>query len=306
MLKIEKTIKKDWKNYTPSEQKLATYFLNHLRELPFETAASIGERVSVSPMTVGRYIRKLGYGDLRGVKEELRANSSDNSWNINEALKVAHVEAPLKARIETVQGVYKLPQTAEWPRIVTTIATAPEVYVASFQLGRFMGLGFASFLHRLRPRVFFCDGTDGSYAHVLLDSAPGSCLILIDFRRYSRHFRLLAEEAASRGIRTIILTDVYCHWARALSEDVLMIESDFGIRNTSTAQILFELLLAAIASELKGGGARLDSIHALAERFIGFVGSEVSDRRGATRRRANPAEGRSQGDNAGKRAKKAP
>ena len=40
MLRIEKTIKEDWNSYTPSEQKLATCFLNHLNELPFETAAS--------------------------------------------------------------------------------------------------------------------------------------------------------------------------------------------------------------------------------------------------------------------------
>jgi len=293
MLKIEKTIKKDWKSYTPSEQKLATYFLNHLRELPFETAASIGERVNVSPMTVGRYIRKLGYTDLRGIKDELRANSGGNSWNVDEALKMAHVEAPLKARIEDVQNVYKLPQTAEWPRIVSMIATAPEVYVASFQLGRFMGLGFASFLHRLRPRVFFCDGADGSYTHVLLDSPPGACLILMDFRRYSRHFRLLAEEAAARGIRTVILTDIYCHWARALSENVLMIESDFGIRNTSTAQIMFELLLAAIASELHGGDGRLEAIHALGEKFVGFVRTENSGRKALPRKRIEPQAGRS-------------
>jgi DNA-binding MurR/RpiR family transcriptional regulator len=156
------------------------------------------------------------------------------------------------------------------------IASAKVVRVASFQVGRFLGLGFADFLQGLRPGVYFSDGADGSYADVLLDPEPDTCLILIDFRRYSRHFRLLAEEAAARNIRTVILTDVYCHWARALSDHVLMIETDFGIRSLSMAQLLFELLLVAVAAQLKGTGERAEQIHQLRETF---VGSEALRRR---------------------------
>jgi DNA-binding MurR/RpiR family transcriptional regulator len=279
MLKIEKTIKKGWKNYTPSEQKLASFFLNHLNEVPFETAASISKRVDVSPMTVGRYIKKLGYADLRDIKLELRAHSGENGWNGDDVFKTGYVSDPLKAKIQGLIDVYKLPQSPDWNRIVSLIVSAPRVYVASFQVGRFMGLGFATFLQTLRPNVYFSDSSDGSYADVLLDPGPGSCLILIDFRRYSRHFRMLAEEAAARNIRTIVLTDVYCHWARALTDNVLMIETDFGIRSLSMGQILFELLLASIASELKDSGTRVETVHQLRQKFVGFVGSEDDRRR---------------------------
>jgi DNA-binding MurR/RpiR family transcriptional regulator len=275
MLKIEKTIKRDWRSYTPSEQKLAAYFLSHLHELAYETAASIGERVSVSPMTVGRYIRKLGYADLRDIKDELRAGSGAAASNTTFA------SAPLNAKVKGLADVYKLPQSSEWPRIVSRIATASVVHVASFHVGRFMGMGFAATLQSLRPRVHFSDGADGSYADVLLDPEPGACLVLIDFRRYSRHFRLLAEEAAARNVRTVILTDVYCHWARALSDDVLMIETEFGIRSLSMAQVLFELLLAAVANERKGAGTRVEAVHELRQKFIG--GPDDAKRRGKNR-----------------------
>ena len=279
MLKIEKIIKRDWKTYTPSEQKLATFFLNHLQELPFETAASIGKRVTVSPMTVGRYIKKLGYGDLRDIKAELRSSSIDGALNGVEA-KTGYMTASLKSKVKGLADVYQIPESAEWPRIVSMIASARSVHVASFQVGRFMGLGFATFLQNLRPGVHFSDGADGSYADILLDSGPDACLVLIDFRRYSRHFRLLAEEAAARNIRTVILTDVYCHWARAVSDNVLMIETDFGIRSLSMAQLLFELLLAAVAQKLKGTEARVEAVHQLREKFVGFVGPNGSVRRG--------------------------
>ena len=271
MSNVEDTIKRDWKSFTPSEQKLGTFFLNHLSELPFETAASIGKRVNVSPMTVGRYIRKLGYSDLRDIKDELRASPA--AWAERELSNALFAPDSLKAKIAALTEVYKLPQTPEWPRIVSLLATASTVHVASFQVGRFLGMGFATFLQNLRPRVFFSDGGDGSYADVLLDCEPDGCLVLFDARRYSRHFRLLAEEAAARGIRTVILTDVYCHWARAITDNVLTIETEIGVRSLSMAQLLMELLLAAVAAELEGADARREQMHELRRKFIGFVES---------------------------------
>jgi len=278
MLKIERAIREDWKEYTPAEQKLASYFLRHLNELPFETAASIGKQVKVSPVTVGRYIKKLGYGDLRDIKDELRSRSNGNPWSEADISKVTYAPASLKAKIKALVDVYRIPQSADWPRIVSLIASAPVVHVASFQVGRFVGQGLATFLQSLRPQVYFSDGSDGSYADALLDPVPGTCLVLIDLRRYSRHFRLLAEEAAARKISTVILTDVYCHWARALTQNVLMIETEFGIRSVSMAQILVELLLADIATSLKDSQARSDAVHQLREKFVGFVESQRPDR----------------------------
>ena len=56
----------------------------------------------------------------------------------------------------------ELPNTPEWPRIVSLLASARSVHVASFQVGRFLGMGFATFLQTLRPRVHFAEGADGS------------------------------------------------------------------------------------------------------------------------------------------------
>src|SRR5450755_4580545 len=106
MSSVEETIKRDWKQFTPSEQKLGTFFLSHLSELPFETAASIGKHVSVSAMTVGRYIRKLGYSDLKDIKDELRAKPvSRGEREISSAL---YAPASLKAKIKALTDVYQL------------------------------------------------------------------------------------------------------------------------------------------------------------------------------------------------------
>jgi DNA-binding MurR/RpiR family transcriptional regulator len=266
MANIETAIRQGLDECTPAEARLANYFLSHLNELPFETAASISRRVEVSPMTVGRYLKKLGYADLRDVKEELR----QAGWGGAPAAGETFATDTLKAKIKALTDVYRAPDRPEWPRIVSRIANASEIYVASFEVGRYLGLGFATFLQSLRPRVYFSELADGSYADILLDPDPGRCLILIDARRYSKTFRLLAEEAARRGVPTVILTDVYCHWARKFSDDVLMIETEFGVRSLSMLQLLMELLLAAVAAELAGAQARIDEVVQLRRKFTGF------------------------------------
>ncbi|HEY1562628.1 MAG TPA: MurR/RpiR family transcriptional regulator [Caulobacteraceae bacterium] len=270
MAGIEEAIRRDLKTCTPAEQKLANYFLNHLRELPFETAASIGRRLEVSPMTVGRYLRKLGYARLDDIKQELRAAG----WRAAPATGETFASDPLKAKIKALTDVYQIPDSPEWPRIVSRLAHASAVYVASFEVGRYIGLGFAAFLQNLRPRVHFAETGDGAFADILLDPDPDLCLVLIDARRYARNFRLLAEEAAARGVRTVILTDVYCHWARAVTDDVLMIETEFGVRSLSMLQVLMELLLSAVAAELKGAESRIEAVVELRKKFTGFAEGE--------------------------------
>ncbi|HEY5288952.1 MAG TPA: MurR/RpiR family transcriptional regulator [Caulobacteraceae bacterium] len=264
---VEEAIRRNLKTRTPAERKLADFFLNHLRELPFETAASISRRLEVSPMTVGRYIRKLGYARLDDIKQELR----ETGWTAAPRLDDTFVSDPLKAKIKALTEVYQIPHSPEWPRIVGHIARASEVYVASFEAGRYLGVGFATFLQALRPRVHFAETGDGSFAEILLDPDPNMCLVLIDARRYAKNFRLLAEEAAARGVHTVILTDVYCHWARAVSEDVLMIETELGVRSLSMLQMLMELLLSAVAVELRGAESRLEEVLALRKKFSGFA-----------------------------------
>jgi DNA-binding MurR/RpiR family transcriptional regulator len=276
MLNLETILKRDWKKFTASEQRLATFFLQHMQELPFETAASIAQRLAVSPMTVGRFLKKIGFGDLRGVKASLRAASPESGWLSRQITRALFDDAPLNAKIKALTDAHHLPRGAEWPGIVALLAAADKVNIASFQLGRFLGLGFASALHTIRPNTYFADGSDGAYVDALLDSGPKSCLVLIDFRRYSRHFRLLAEEAAARKIPTVIITDVYCIWAREVTQHVLLLETGFDSswERLSVAQTILELLLVDVAKRVKGREKRYEAIHQLRSKFVGFIGPD--------------------------------
>ena len=116
---LQKKLKDGWNTFTTSEQKIATYLLHNLNGIPFETAASLGQRVGVSPMTVGRFLHNLGYAGLNDLKEELR---SDAPWlqlykNPDQAGDSAAMSESLKAEIRGITIAHGLMRAPEWKGI---------------------------------------------------------------------------------------------------------------------------------------------------------------------------------------------
>ena len=272
---LQKTLKSRWESFTTSEQKIATHLLQNVSGIPFETAASLGKRVGVSPMTVGRFLRNLGYAGLNELKEELRG---DAPWLQlyaipEQATRADAVSESLKAEIRGLTMAHALTRTAEWKAIVKLLVAADRISVASFHQGRFLGIGFAGLLQHVKPRTVFVEGLDGAYADVLLDSTQKSCVVLIDFRRYSRHFRILAEEAAARGIPLVIITDSQCYWATQFTDKVLMlpVDADRPWYNFTSVTSLLSSLIAAVSREQGDMFERIGDITQLRQKLVGYV-----------------------------------
>ena len=276
---LQDNLKRQWDTFTTSEQKIADYLLYNPGAILFETAVSLGRRVGVSSMTVGRFLRNLGYAGLNELKEELRG---DAPWlqmfrNPDMPSDPATMSESLKAEIRGVTAAYALTRSAEWKAIVRLLVDADRVSVASFHQARFLGLGFASLLQSIRPRTRFDEGLDGAYTDTLLDSTEKSCVLLIDFRRYSRHFRIVAEESVARGIPLVIITDSLCYWARQLTEHVLMLpaEVDKPWHNTTAATSLLSLLVGAVSREQGDRFQRIGDIMQLRQKLVGYVEAPV-------------------------------
>ena len=282
---LQKNLKSRWDTFTTSEQKIATYLLQNPGGIPFETASSLGQRVGVSAMTVGRFLRNLGYAGLNELKEELRG---DAPWlqlyrNPDVAGDPATMSESLKAEIRGITTAHALTRTPEWKAVVKLLVNADRVSVASFHQGRFLGLGFASLMQSVKPRTRFDEGLDGAYTDLLLDSSGKSCVLLIDFRRYSRHFRILAEECAARGIPLAIITDSQCYWARQLTDHVLMLPAGMERpwHNFTAVTSLLSLLIGAVTREQGDMFDRIGDITQLRQKLVGYVEAPPADKRSA-------------------------
>lgn len=260
---------------TVSERMIAGWLMANLPAVPFETAASIGARVGVSAMTVGRLLKSLGYAGMAALKDDLRGDLlrgdlADAPWLLARAVGA---DARLKAETAAIADVYARAETPAWAAVVALLASAGNVLVAGFQTERGLAAGFAHHLGYVRPGVRGLDAGNGLFAEVD-DAGAGDVLVLVDLRRYSRHFRLLAEAAVARGVPLVVVTDPYCPWARDLTPHILTAEvalGHFWDMNTALASLLNLLVddvVRAIGAELVH--ARLAGLSENYDRYVGF------------------------------------
>ena len=268
--------------FTVSERMIAGWLLDNMATIPFETAASIGQRVGVSAMTVGRFLKSIGYARLSALKDDLRGELGDAPWLLAPAAGAAGADARLKAETAAIADVYRLAETPEWSAVVTLLAGAGRVYVAGFQTERGLAAGFAHHLGYVRPKVRAIDGGAGLYDEVLTEADAGDVLVLIDIRRYSRHFRMLAERAVERGVPVVVVTDPYCPWARDLTPHILAAEialGHFWDMNTALGSLL-NLLVDGVVAAIGPARvhARLETLSDSYDAFVGFQQRGVNGR----------------------------
>ena len=269
---------------TRSERLLAAYLSAHQSELALETAASVARKVEVSPMTVGRFLRTLGYARFDELRRDVSRERNAPAWHLGDryeqfARGTGPLEATLSASLEremsALMAVYDLAADARWRKLARSLASVKEVYVAGFQTVRGVAMDFAARLEYVRDGVRFLDGANGTYAELFARSGQTKRqVVLVDIRRYARHARLLAEAAAQAGVPVAVITDAHCHWARPFTGDVFHVNTEVGLFWDSNAAItsLLNLLTNAVIGHLTPEvGRRAKRLEDLQDRFGAFL-----------------------------------
>lgn len=281
--KFFKTIESAYSSQTPSEKRISSWLLNNREQIPFETAESIALITGTSGITVGRYLRKLGYRNLEDVKNILRdaPNTPYKQWGVTERLDSwanqqslpDRAERSLRLELEAIRDVYQLAQSQAFATISQQIADADAVIILGIQSTRGIANTFFSHLEYLRPRVIYADGSSGSWLESLNSEYEKPYIVLTDTRAYSTVARQFCRVASERGIAMALVTDIWCPWARDYPVDLLQVKTETGNFWDSLAPVscLFNLLLSAVVERLGPGlSARLAQNRLLQQEFGQF------------------------------------
>jgi DNA-binding MurR/RpiR family transcriptional regulator len=268
---------------TRSERSIASYMLGNLHLLPFENAALIASKVGVSQMTVGRFLRSIGYSGIGEVKAELRDAAQSPGLKISGRLERIRASSGagedlhrnLQMEINALVSAYEYVGTPVWNEAIARLADDEQVFVAGFQTLSGLAADFAARLQYLRPGVGVLDGRDGTFADLLASPSAKPCLVLFEMRRYTRFSQLLAEKARQGGIDLIMICDRHCHWAGDYTDVVFSVSTDSNLfwDNQAPFLSLTNLMFDHIVRRLQGPvDARLKAMAALQEHFGAFPG----------------------------------
>ncbi|RQR64552.1 MurR/RpiR family transcriptional regulator [Burkholderia sp. Bp9002] len=258
------TVEARFAELTPTAKRIASYMLANLDRLGLETADQIAQQAGTSGISVGRFLRSVGYRNLDDLKRELRGGA-DRPWMITDRLDEYRRAAAtpdgarrdalapsLERELDAIRHVYRLAEGPVFARVAERIAQADAVFILGIQSTRGIGNAFSSYLEYLRPRVFYSDGQSGSYVDSLNSEFAQPYCIVTDTRAYSRVARRYCQAAAERGQPFALVTDLYCPWAREWPADLLQVKTDVGQFWDSLAPLtcLFNLLITAVVDRL--------------------------------------------------------
>ena len=80
-----RTVESRYAELTPTAKRIASYMLANLDRLGLETADQIAQQAGTSGISVGRFLRSVGYRNLDDLKRELRGGG-DRPWMITDRL----------------------------------------------------------------------------------------------------------------------------------------------------------------------------------------------------------------------------
>jgi DNA-binding MurR/RpiR family transcriptional regulator len=279
-------LERNYDRFTKTERKLASYVRSRPNCLILETAQTIASNVGVSPMSVGRFLRKLGYEGLSDVRARLKTDlygpDGDTLWSVDRRYEAfARRRAArqgrddsLAAELAAIRRAYELATQPPWTAVVASLAGADRIYVSGLHMARPLALELVTRLEYVRPGVHLSDGQNGHYGEVLNESARRISLVLIDFYRYDRATQMLAQAAKDQGIDVVIVTDAYCLWAREVTEKVFSLPTSTGLFWHSTAAFttLLNLMVDDVIHRLGDRvPKRLDRVLKMQERLGQFA-----------------------------------
>lgn len=268
-------------NMTPSERAIAAWMRDNLDMLNFNTGAQIAAASGVSEMTLIRFLRSLGYANLRDLKEQFRPIPLvDTSLLDDVAVRfterstdVGTLAKSLESELMAVRRAYEMATTPGWARIVTRLVETPLIHVVGFQATQGIAMDFASRLKYVRSGVRFAVGSAGVFAEVLESDPATSLIFIVDTAAYARKGVLLARKAVEFGIPLVILTDRYSHWAREFTDDVLEMNTYVNtVWDSSASLAVAANLLIHFTADRLGPVARkrFDQMLSLGEHFQEF------------------------------------
>nr|WP_178117892.1 MurR/RpiR family transcriptional regulator [Pseudomonas sp. R5(2019)] len=268
-----------------SGRKIATYMLANLPELPFQTSASIAQKLGVSESSVGRFCRSLGYSHFKELKNDLKDDLGDGPWLVGDRLQEFRQQPgndsqdasrSLELEVAALVRVYEYSRTEAWQTVAQRLASAPKVCVAGFQTERGVALSMVHLLQYLRDGVQVVDGAAGHFGEVLLSRPQDCALVVFEARRYSRHALTLCRKAREAGIPVTLVTDTFCDWADAHADEVFRIPTEFNLFWESSATMLswVHLMVNEVCKKLGPDvEKRLEATAALHNEFVGYTSS---------------------------------
>lgn len=240
---------------TKSEAMIAQWLMRNEASLALETGASIAAKTAVSPITVSRFLRRIGFKGMAALKQDLQSASANLHVHAADRymrLLDGELGALLKRDADAVLGLGAQISRPEWEAAITAIDAADEIFVTGFQTVRGMAEDFARRLGIVRGSVRFLSAHDAGLAEWIPSvrrANEARALVLVDMVPYAREAEVVVRQARRLGMTVVVVTDELNTWAIAHTPYVFHAATKVGafLESTGPLATMLNLITHAVA-----------------------------------------------------------
>lgn len=243
---------------TGSHRRLADFMARAHQDVAFLSAAEVGRRTGVSPATVVRFARTLGfsgYPELQGsLQSAMKAEVSGLQRLHKTAVHSAGERWVLREVVETdirnLQETLRRTPEETFREAVHVLASAPAVHVVGLRSSHALALYLAFFLGMIRNNVRCLQAGFGNLPEQLVDVRPGDVVLGITFRSYTRETLEILRVIGEVRPRLLVITDSLVFPLAGKTDVILSVATEHPsfLESSVPALALINALISAVAA----------------------------------------------------------
>ena len=223
---VRQLIRKHHQELTHSERKFANALVEDYPNAGLASITAAAKGAAVSTPVVARMVQKLGFKGYpqfhQALLRELQAKVSGPTAR----RAVWAAEAPESHMLNRFAGAVtqNLAQTfanidtAQFDAAARLLASDAGLYIVGGRITRSLAEYAFTHFQAIREGVTHLTSSSATWPHYVLDMVAGDTLLIFDMRRYEENLLRLAEIAAGRGVRVLLITDQWASPIAGLAE----------------------------------------------------------------------------------------
>ncbi|WP_417722114.1 MurR/RpiR family transcriptional regulator [Salipiger sp.] len=278
---VRQLIREHYPQLTLSERKFANALVEDYPGAGLASITVAAAGAGVSAPVVARMVQKLGFKGYpqfhQALLQELQAKVSGPTarrevW-ASEAPESHLLNRFAEAVTQNLRQTFANVDTGHFDAAARLLAGESRLFVVGGRITRSLAEYAFTHFQAIREGVTHLTSSSATWPHYVLDMKPGDTLLIFDVRRYEDNLLRLADIAAERGVRVILITDQWASPVAGVAEITFncWVEIPSAWDSNIATLSLLEALIAA-AQENRWPDARerferLDSLFELTRLF---------------------------------------
>ena len=275
---LEKIYEQCKEGLSKSDHKILGYLMEHEREIQAVTAGDLSERLGISTATISRFWTKIGFKNLKELKQELyRSQEATPYSRMNAALNLwkesgISPEVLLERLTAQIERTFQVVSPEQLDQAAKMLAGAKRVYCFAPDVSAGLGRILEYRLLRLGIRLIPLPGGSQLY-DAMVNLTEGDLVLLFGYSRLLTEVQVLLAYEKEAGYQTILFTDLLT--GEQLSQADLLLYTCRGEPNdyhsVAVPVLLLDLLIMKTSQALGGGLEKAKKLQKLREAYGGLI-----------------------------------